>query len=615
MIRIRSTKFLLVTAIISFVALITLVGWLKYRAFLYTGLDLAIYNNVFWNTVHGHLFASSIHAPNYLGDHAEWLILPLSLIYRIAPHPVTLIFLQAVALGLAAVPICLIAKKLLPTPYSLLPLGFALLWLANPFAWNIALYEFHLLPFAIPLLLFAVYFFLEKRFTPFLICISLALLCREDVAFAVVGFSLISFFQKTRNWKRIIIPTILAALVFLIDQRVIAHFNPDAHYKYLVYYDWLRHATPKIVLLHLAQFTNLEFLIGIALPWLFLPFVRPRWLLLAALPYLQLLMTEPATSSIVFNTHYLSLMLPGLVIASVEGFAAMRAWKRSDVMRPIMPLLLIIAGVYTLFTLGPIIGAAELAIAKPSVHTDALNAALTRINADASVVSSFDPLTNLSGRPNAYSLHYSWIGKKQFGFSYYTLPVTPEYVLIDDADLVDYAAIYPGVDWIKPNYATGDDRMRKLLNDGGYGVVFRQAGVTLLKRDTRTNAFLFRTVANERPAGKEIAHPMRARLGPITLLGWNRQGTEWQLFFTAAEPVEVDDVLAVNGTPTSLGAGVYPTSEWKPDEVVAIPIQTDAEKLTLQIENVSGAFELGPTRETILKLDSKKKIGPEISIP
>jgi len=626
-------RYILPLAIFVFVVLITLVGWLKYRAFLYTGLDLAIYNNVFWNTIHGHLFASSIHAPNYLGDHAEWLILPISLIYRIIPHPITLIFLQAVALGISAVPIYLIARKILDRhreaagrgdlefassvrwTSDLLAMTMGLLWLANPFVWNISLYEYHLLPFAIPFLLFAAYFFLEKRFRPFIACVVVALLAREDVAFAVAGFSLIAFFQKPKNWKWIIIPTILAATIFLIDQRVIAHFNPDAQYKYLVYYDWLRHANPKILLLHLAQLTNLEFLIGAVLPWLFLPFVRPRWLLLAALPYLQLLMTEPATSSIVFNTHYVSLMLPGLAIASMEGFAAVRAWKRSDVMRPIMPMLLLIAGIYTLITLGPVVGAAQLAIKKPSTHANALNAALARIPVSASAVSSFDPLTNLSGRSNAYSLHYSWIGKKQFGFSDYALPITPNYLLIDDTDLVDYAAIYPGVDWIKPNYATGDDRMRKLLADGGYGVVFRQAGVTLLKRDTRTNTFLFRILANERAAGKEIAHPMRAPLGPITLLGWSRADAEWQLFFTAAEPIEGDDVLAVNGTLTSLGAGVYPTSEWKPGEVVAIPLQTDAEQLSLQIENVSGAFKLGPTRETILKLDTIKKIGPEISIP
>ena len=70
-------KKILWLAIVLYVVVFSLVSIYKYTHFLYNGIDLAIINNVFWNTVHGHWFWSSIQGHSYLGDHCSPILILL----------------------------------------------------------------------------------------------------------------------------------------------------------------------------------------------------------------------------------------------------------------------------------------------------------------------------------------------------------------------------------------------------------------------------------------------------------------------------------------------------------------------------------------------------------
>ena len=54
-----------------YILLFGAIGVWRYGNFSYNAMDLAILNQVFYNSAHGDLFASSVHPPTYLADHLE----------------------------------------------------------------------------------------------------------------------------------------------------------------------------------------------------------------------------------------------------------------------------------------------------------------------------------------------------------------------------------------------------------------------------------------------------------------------------------------------------------------------------------------------------------------
>ena len=240
----QKDKLFLWLFIVLYFIFFTIICLNKYHNFGYNGLDLAILNQVFFNSAQGNLFQFSVHPGSYLGDHFELIIpllLPLYLIFR---HPLALLTLQTLILALTALPIFLIAKNVLAKPW---PLVIALIWLLNPFVQNINLFEFHILPFAIFLLLFAFYFYQQNNFKAFLLFSFLSLLVREDVALVVFMFSLLSLLDK-KGWKWVIWPAGLAMIWFVAAIGLVSQFTPSGSYKFLHYYSWLGSTTGEMVI-------------------------------------------------------------------------------------------------------------------------------------------------------------------------------------------------------------------------------------------------------------------------------------------------------------------------------------------------------------------------------
>ena len=96
---------LLWTFIILYIIILSAICILKYNNFLYNALDLAIINNVFYNTLHGNAFWSSIQGHSYIGDHFTPILFLLLPFYSIYQSPLTLLILQTVFLALTAWPI------------------------------------------------------------------------------------------------------------------------------------------------------------------------------------------------------------------------------------------------------------------------------------------------------------------------------------------------------------------------------------------------------------------------------------------------------------------------------------------------------------------------------
>lgn len=473
---------------VTFVLLAAACLW-KYAMYAYNAIDLAYFSQVFWNTVHGRPFSQSLHPHLSLGDHAELIILLLAPAYALWQDPRTLLLLQAGALAACAFPIMRLAEARLGAAcrkdgaLSAFPLLLALAWLASPFVHNIALFEFHILPFALFPLLQALLAYERGRRRAFLCWSLLALLVREDVALVVAAIGILAWLERRERWWRLV-PIILGGAWFLAMTRLIAAFAPGGGYKYLVYYLWLGRTPwemaanaardPLKLAAHLLTLPNLEMLLGFLMPLLFLPLLRPKRLVLALAPFLQIVLGAPGGGELVLQTHYATLFLPALWLAAIDGAAFLpdlgrrsslrRLFRPEDWMR-LCRALILVAAAFGAAALGPL-PSVVTAMASPGELAARARAAadiVGRVPADAPVAASYALLPALSSRERLFSAHYVFLGVTQFAEGPYAAPSDLRFVALDADDLLTYRTQFLGTAWTKPHYEGGLERLSTAL--------------------------------------------------------------------------------------------------------------------------------------------------------
>ena len=599
----------------------TLISFWKYNNFLYNGIDLAIFNQVIFNTTEGRWFDFSIHPHSYLGDHFAPFILFLSFFYFWGKSPLTLLFLQSVIIGFSAWPIYLITKQIFQNhkKRELISFSVAALFLLNPFIENANLFEFHLLPFALFFLLWAFYFYLKNNFWVYGLFLFLALLVREDVSLVVFMFSFLPFLDlsfKKREIKRylkfFLFPLIVEPFWFWFSGKIINFFNPESSYKFLVYYQWLGKSDnlfelainifthPWQVFWHFFSAGNLLVLLVFLISFVFLPLLAKKYWILALGPVTQFALNSAGTGNIIYETHYVLLFFPALVISSIYGlknllkddlekFKKIKFILIKTILADKRFLILIVSViiVYSNLVIGPT-GEVfkELFFNYGKIKNQALTAKkiINQIPDNASIASSYAFLPNLSCRKKLYSLHYGFLGKTQFSLNDYQFPENPDYFLIDFSDFIVYHIQHNG----KDNYFSGSTRLAEYLN--GYGVVYISDSLVLFKKGEKGNLKLVEKLSEKKYTGfgdfqkpvrfgdkiillksvfaKEVDLSLDQKSATLDLfLFWQAQNSLKENYFLEFKILDSQQQIVWSKI-YPLGYGIYPSSQWKKNEVI-----------------------------------------------
>ena len=627
-----------------YILLFGAIGVWRYGNFSYNAMDLAILNQVFYNSAHGDLFASSIHPPTYLADHLELVGLILLPVYAIFQHPITLLLLQTLVLGLSAWPVYRLGRSVLDQRWGLL-LGIA--WLLNPFVQNINLFEFHLLPFAIFPLLWACVAYQQKRFWPFIAWSILALLVREDVALVVMMFGLLALVEhRPRRWR--LAPFLLGAGYFLVALQIINRVADFGRYKFFIYYSWLGDSWLEIarttllrpwpVLKHLITVGNFEFALGLLLPFVFLPLLASRYLLLGLLIFLQFAMGSFGGSGGLLQLHYPALLLPALVMATVAALkiittAPAKINRAIELIRrdPRLSLLIFSAGVlYTSLTMGPLPGVV-MKFLRDGIRWPAAAAQaglIKKIPPDASVAASYAGLTALSSRQHLASLNYLFLGKQQFLSRDYRLPADTEYLLIDYQDFITYQLQYGPSSFYQDSYHQALTHWPALLD--GFGLVELRDTLALYQKN-QPDRYRLVTVWDRQPP---IVHSDSIPITEaVTFIGADRiEPNGYQLFWQVHKPpaghYQLLLVATQNGAEAyqkiyPLAYDIVPSTLWQAGTVVQTNYWFDLEsylepgtyELSVQaVEIKKGGLEVDAIRSTHNVVDRLDRIGPVITI-
>ncbi len=608
----------------------------KYNHFLYNGLDLAIINNVFYNTLHGHWFWSSIQGHSYLGDHFTPILVLLLPFYALWPSPEFLLILQTFFLALAAWPLYKIAQLILKD--NRLALGMALLWLINPLVHNANLFEFHFIAL-LPFLFFSLfYYYLQLKARPgkkiFLSFLALALLClmlREDIVFIILLFLTLTTLShlKHKQMLRLLGYGWLMALGWLVvSSLVIKHFSPSGSSPFIYYYSWLLSTNWLNLIQHIFSLANLKMLIGFLLPFLFIPLIRPRWLWLALVPLGQIIFSAHGGGVLVWKLHYGLLFMPALVIAFIYGFKQVNRllsqWLGS---RSLLMIILIISNFYLWIDLGPL----TLDLKQFNFNPPSVEQLVRSIPRSAVVLSSYDFLPNLSGRREIYALNYYFLGQQQFASQPYILAHQPDYIFINFHDLIGFQLQFPQSAWAEKYYQAGAGRLRRLLAD--YGAIKVAGDTVLFKKNYPSQFNLYKLAGNSALSaadkGSSRNFNNQIKISRFKLLFPGHGQARLSLSLYVLRPPRAVYQLKINLSDgrhnyhryLPLAYGLYPTDNWRRGDLIKLnywlelPDKLDIKKITqadLSLVKLEGTLALDKLGVVKLNIDQEQIIGRTI---
>ena len=203
---------------------------MRYQSYRADAFDLGNMDQAVWNTLHGHPFRftnrglDTVGLPTRLAIHVEPIIVLIAPLYLLHSGPETLIVLQTVALALGALPLFLLGMRRLPT-LPLVAAAIAIAYLFLPEVLGEALWDFHPVTLATPLLLLALWALDARRWSVFLVAVTLAALTKEDVALSLLplGIYVAFWLGKRRLGAGVFVASIAwLALCFFV---ILPHYN------------------------------------------------------------------------------------------------------------------------------------------------------------------------------------------------------------------------------------------------------------------------------------------------------------------------------------------------------------------------------------------------------
>ncbi len=416
-------------------------SWFRWATFQYGTFDLAFYAQGLWLAGKGIWHVSLLDVP-LMGNHQDPIVFLALPFYKIWSHPMLLVILQTLLLATMPFTGWRIARHLEFGPQASMWLGLATL--LAPATGFIALHEFHPEALTAPLILLMLEGRMKQRPGMFWLSFILVLACKESMGLLLAWMSLVySVLERDRdrdwrvNWN--IIPGCVAFGWFLICVFFIGPSLNGGRVDFLGLYSHLGDSAGGIVggfVTHPSKGTgalwngltggNLAW--GTLVPFLLLPLLRPRWIIMAAPIFLQHLLSWRASEwSIHF--HYAAPLLPLLWMGAAETGSAL-FWRDA------VAGWITVACVVCQLWFGPIKSVWNTAkTAGPALWAQEWKSAmLVAVPKDASVTAGMPYLSHLTNREKLYSLHHILKGLNTLGRTEYKPPAPTDAVIIDVAD-------------------------------------------------------------------------------------------------------------------------------------------------------------------------------------
>lgn len=228
-----------ITLTILIVAYVGIYGWVcnrRHSLFNSGGYDLAIKEQVLWNTLNGRFFASSLEVDNAFADHFQPIMLFFMPAYAVFRSPRLLIWIQTLALAAGAIPLFILAQRRLGSP--VVGLAMAATYLSYPPLGFINRFDFHPEALAVPAFLAAFEALDRDDLAAASFWLLIPLLSKENLGFSVAAFGLYALvFKRKRTfgltWMGVGVAVSLATMFWLIPALREAPSDSLSRYEWL----------------------------------------------------------------------------------------------------------------------------------------------------------------------------------------------------------------------------------------------------------------------------------------------------------------------------------------------------------------------------------------------
>jgi uncharacterized membrane protein len=499
---------------------------LRHEGFLSNAMDLGYTDQVVWNTLRGRFmrFSTYQNAPidlplsqfrrtdTLLAYHVEPILAPISLLYLFYDSPVALLVLQAVGIGLGALPAFWLARNRLKSDFA--GLVFAMAYLLAPAVAGANLSDFHAVSLAATLLLTAFALLEARRFRAFVVLITLAMSTKEDISLLVLMVGLYILF--CRRMPRLGALTALMGLGWFLTctQVILPHYNglpisPFLH-RVTVFGPTLKESLlnllrdPGLLLGWLRQPDILAYVGGLLASGGFMSLFSPVILGLSA-PVVAINVFSTWSWTYSEGAHYSASIVPFVMASGIHGlgFLARQASERWSVprrwvVRGLAALVLLISGYHhTLIGISP--WARSFHPPRITPHHRLAQEFMALIPPDAPLSAQSGLYPHLAHREKAYL--FPAINDAEYVFLDVTGTPAP----------ITIMEVYGEVE--------------RLLTSDEFGVLAAQDGYLLLKRGVAQEPGMhfpdeFYTFA--RVDESAVPHRLRARFGEaLELLGYD----------------------------------------------------------------------------------------------
>jgi len=384
--------------------------------------DLAIFDQAFWNTIHGAFVRSSL-IPQATGevsifaDHFDPLQLILLPLYLGFPSPFVLLAAQAVALALGALPLYWIARGRFPDS-PVLYTTFPVLYLLCLPLRGANRYDYHPSALTPVLFLLALYFMDRSRWAWMVVFLTMAGLLKENLPVAGVMIGLYLLFVERRRLLGLALVAAFGFWFYAGFAWIVPAFNTQG---YLHFEDYIslgetaseillapfQYPLDAVEALFTAAERKVSYLVYVFAPVAFLPFLSPARLLLG-LPFLAQNLLSAAPHQTSLQTHHAAELIPFVFYAAVGGASNLlrsldhthdpsRKWDAVGVRRVLAGCLL--AGSLLFHGLPETF---YLRLYARTPHHERLDAAIRMIPAEASVSTWTKILSHVSQRRALY---------------------------------------------------------------------------------------------------------------------------------------------------------------------------------------------------------------------
>lgn len=326
----------------------------------YSSYDQGIFNQVFWNGIHGRFFQSSLSSQlstnvvhsgevpsvsyHRLGQHFTPALLLWLPLYALFPYPVTLSVLQVVLVTAAGLVLYALARQYLePHLAAMITVSF---YCANSVL-GPTLANFHDLC-QIPLYVFGILLAMEKRWWWLFASLCLLIVAiREDSSIALFGVGL--YMLASRRFPRIGLAVCSFAVAYTIalTDLIMPLFSDDISKRFMLerfgqYVQgtdsastldviWAMVSQPRLLVQELFSPPGgtIRYLLGHWLPLAFIPVIAPSAWIVAGPPLLKLLLGK-GVSVLAITIRYALSVVPGLFYGVILwwGGQGFRQWRQ-----------------------------------------------------------------------------------------------------------------------------------------------------------------------------------------------------------------------------------------------------------------------------------------------